>query len=41
VGPRARVPPRDGLESAGELLFLYSLLAYVLRHQRDLIIRLK
>jgi len=31
----------DGAESAGELLFLYSLLAYVLRYQRDLIIPLK
>jgi hypothetical protein len=31
----------DGLESAGELLFLYSLLLYALRHERELLIRLR
>jgi hypothetical protein len=30
----------DGLESAGELLFLYSLLLYARRHERELLIRL-
>jgi hypothetical protein len=31
----------DALESAGELLFLYSLLLYALRHERDLTIHLR
>jgi len=31
----------DALESAGELLFLYGLLLYARRHERDLIIRLR
>jgi hypothetical protein len=36
----AAIHLEDGLESAGELLFLFSLLRYALRHERELLIRL-
>lgn len=37
----AAIHLEDGLESAGELLFLYSLLRYALRNERELLIRLR
>jgi hypothetical protein len=37
----AAIHLEDALESAGELLFLHSLLLHALRHERDLLIRLR